>query len=226
MPPIVYQTAARVLAVATLFGALGCSLRQAGPLDLSAPAKAVAVAKPAAKPKSKPKPVTGPVVDCRTAAGTPGVTVKGVGHASHGWEASNLVMVNLPWRAHAAWDPRIAIPAVQVNRNAAPSLVRALNTIWLQAGQNQAEIDRLGLSAIGGGYNYRPMRDGERLSAHAYGCAVDFDPDRNAMGDKSPNFAQAENRYVIDAFRGEGWSWGGVWGRPDGMDFQAGRVMA
>mgnify|MGYP001553412512 CR=1 FL=1 len=212
--PIIYKTAARVLAVATLFGVLGCSLRQTAPLNVVTPAKAVA----AVKAKAKPEIVKGPVSDCRASAGSPA--------ESQDWKSGNLVMVNLPWRAHAAWDRKVAITALQVHRSAAPSLVRALNTIWLQTGHNQAEIDRLGLSAIGGGFNYRPVRDGVKLSAHAYGCAVDFDPDRNALGDTSPNFALAENRYVIDAFREEGWAWGGQWRRPDGMHFQAGRVAA
>ncbi len=113
---------------------------------------------------------------------------------------------------------------LQVHRLAAPSLQAALNLIWEQTGHSQAEIDRVGLSAIGGGFNWRPVRDGAGLSAHAYGCAVDFDPDRNAMGNDAPNFSQPENRYVIDDFRKAGWVWGGTWERPDGMHFQAATI--
>jgi len=159
--------------------------------------------------------------DCRSEYGNPTEIVGGVARASPEWERANLVMVRLPWRAHAAWDHGLAIRSLQVHRLAAPSLQRALGAVWLRAGQSQAEIDRLGLSSIGGGYNWRPVRNGAQLSTHAYGCAVDFDPDRNALGDHAPNFAAPENRYVIEAFRGEGWLWGGNWPTPDGMHFQA-----
>lgn len=162
--------------------------------------------------------------DCRSTYGDPTEMVDGKARANPDWEKANLVMVRLPWRAHAAWDHSLTIRSLQVHRLAAPSLQRALAAVWLRAGQSQAEIDRLGLSLIGGGYNWRPVRNGAQLSAHAYGCAVDFDPDRNALGDARPNFAAPENRYVIDAFRREGWLWGGNWPTPDGMHFQATQV--
>ncbi|ESQ81335.1 M15 family metallopeptidase [Asticcacaulis sp. YBE204] len=168
-------------------------------------------------------------VDCRSAYGDPALTAtSGEVRADPQWEADNLVMVKLPWKAHAAWSPKIAIRSLQVHRLAAPSLERALAAIWAQAGQNQGEIERVGLDAIGGGYNFRPIRKSQgssaTLSTHAYGCAVDFDPLRNALGDTSPNLSAAENRYVIEAFRAEGWVWGGHWPHPDGMHFQAARI--
>lgn len=159
--------------------------------------------------------------DCRTTYGDPSLMEGGVAKANPAWEKANLVMVRLPWRAHAAWNPKLTIRSLQVHRLAAPSLQRAMAAIWMQAGESQAEIDRLGLSSIGGGYNWRPIRSGGALSTHAYGCAVDFDPDRNALGDTAPNFALPQNRYVIEAFRTEGWRWGGAWPTPDGMHFQA-----
>lgn len=169
-------------------------------------------------------------VDCRRTFGEPArVTGTGVS-ADPQWVADNLVTVRLPWKAHAAWDATLPIRTLQVHRLAAPSLERALDRIWTEAGQSQTEIRRLGLDAVGGGYNFRPIRTSQgasgRLSTHAYGCAVDFDPARNALGDAEPNLALPENRYVIDAFRAEGWVWGGHWPQPDGMHFQAARLPA
>ena len=162
--------------------------------------------------------------DCRATYGDPSEIMGGVARANPAWQKANLVRVRLPWRAHAAWDKGLAIRSLQVHRLAAPSLQRALEAVWMRAGESQAEIDRLGLSSIGGGYNWRPVRKGAQLSTHAYGCAVDFDPHRNALGDSQPNLAASENRYVIEAFRQEGWVWGGQWPTPDGMHFQAARV--
>ncbi|MDV6332046.1 M15 family metallopeptidase [Asticcacaulis sp. 201] len=189
---------------------IACSLNRTQDLVLSVPPM---------MPSSWPH-----VDDCRSAYGDPTGAVGGASKASAEWEADNLVTVRLPWHAHAAWNSKLAITGLQVHRLAAPSLTRIVATLWLQAGKSQAEIDRVGLSAIGGGYNFRPVRDGGRLSTHAYGCAVDFDPNRNALGDGAPNFALAENRYVVNAFRTEGWRWGGGWLRPDGMHFEAARL--
>jgi len=139
------------------------------------------------------------------------------------WETTNLVKVAVPWRMVASWAPNMVISTIRVHRKCADSLKRALDTIWLRAG-TQAEIERLGMHLYGGGFTYRPKRSGTTLSMHAYGCAVDFDPARNGFGDRTPNFGQPENRYVVEAFEAEGWVWGGPWSRPDGMHFQAARV--
>ena len=171
-------------------------------------------------------PQTAKWADCRTTYGDPAMSVNGKVKANPAWEAENLVMVKLPWKAKAAWNRKLPIRALQVHKNAAPSLERALTAIWTQAGQSQTEIDRIGLSQIGGGYHFRENRSNAGLSTHAYGCAVDFDPVRNALGNDTPFLAQPENRYVIDAFRKEGWAWGGNWPQPDGMHFQAAYVTS
>lgn len=163
--------------------------------------------------------------DCRSTYGDPTTVVNGKVRANPQWQADNLVMVKLPWKARAAWNSKLRISSLQVHKNAAPSLERALNAIWQEAGRSQTEIDRVGLSSVGGGYNFRENRNNAGLSTHAYGCAVDFDPNRNALGDDTPNLALPENRYVIDAFREQGWAWGGNWRHPDGMHFQAAYVV-
>ncbi len=162
-----------------------------------------------------------PAQDCRNDLGQPTRIVNGASRPNKQWEADNLVMVALPWQAHAAWNAHLAIKGLQVHRRVAVSLQRALADIWTDAGKSQSEIDRVGMSSIGGAFNWRPVRGAGDMSAHAYGCAVDFDPARNVLGSQASNFAEPGNRYVIDDFRKEGWIWGGIWPRPDGMHFQA-----
>lgn len=141
------------------------------------------------------------------------------GLASAAWEAANLVKVPVPWPMVAAWDSKIPIKSIRVHKRCAESLARVLAAIWKAAGNDPAVIGTWGMDLFGGGYNYRVMRGGARLSMHSYGCAVDFDPALNGMGDKTPNFANCPE--VLAAFNAEGWVWGGDWSNPDGMHFEA-----
>jgi peptidoglycan hydrolase-like protein with peptidoglycan-binding domain len=136
------------------------------------------------------------------------------GQASAKWERANLTTVKCPWVLRYSGR---AVAGIRIHKKAAASLARVLDAIWDRVGQSQAEIDRIGMSVYGGGYNFRLMRGGSNLSMHSWGCAVDFDPARNGLGDKTP----AMDRLVIEEFEREGWEWGGHWSRPDGMHFQA-----
>jgi hypothetical protein len=139
------------------------------------------------------------------------------------WEAANLVRVDFPWKAVLAWDTDTPVRSVRIHRRCAQSLVRVLQAIWSAAGRDQATIKAWGMHLYGGGFEYRPVRGGKALSSHSWGCAVDFDPERNGYGDTTPNFANVPE--VLKAFADEGWEWGGPW-RPkaDGMHWQAART--
>lgn len=143
------------------------------------------------------------------------------GLANQDWVKDNIISLETPWRLVTAWDGKL-VRGVSVHQKCAPSLSRVFKAIWLAAKQDQKTIDYWGMNLFGGGFNYRLVRGGSSLSMHAYGCAVDFDPARNGMGDTTPNFANVPA--VLKAFADEGWIWGGDWGRPDGMHWQAARV--
>lgn len=140
-------------------------------------------------------------------------------NASAAWESKNLTSVKCPWVLRYAGKP---VSGIRVHKKVAASLERVLKAIWDRVGHNQSEIDRIGMSVYGGGYNFRAMRGGTSLSMHSYGCAVDFDPANNGLGDKTPKM----DRRVIEEFEREGWEWGGHWSRPDGMHFQAALTRA
>ncbi|HQS09488.1 MAG TPA: M15 family metallopeptidase [Xanthobacteraceae bacterium] len=133
------------------------------------------------------------------------------------WEGRNLVVVKCPWVLRYEGKP---VAGIRIHRKCAASLEQVLADIWARVGKSQAEIDRIGMSVYGGSFNFRPMRGVKSLSMHAYGCAIDFDPGRNGLGDKTP----AMDERVIRAFEAAGWEWGGHWSRPDGMHFQAART--
>ena len=133
----------------------------------------------------------------------------------------NLVGVQFPWMCVTSWDGK-PYRRVQVHKLCAESLQRVLMAIWDAAGHSQDKINEWGLNKCGGGYSFRKMRNGTSLSMHSYGCAIDFDPDRNGFGDPSPHFAQCPE--VLKAFADEGWEWGGDWHTKDGMHWQAARA--
>lgn len=144
------------------------------------------------------------------------------GLASSTWEAANLVTIPIPWAAVASWEPATKIKRIRCHRKVSASLERVLAAIWLASGCSQAKIAEWGMDQYGGGYQFRAMRGGNRLSTHAYGIAQDWDPARNGMGDKTPNFANCPE--VIAAFKAEGWECGIDWASPDAMHFQAARL--
>jgi hypothetical protein len=80
------------------------------------------------------------------------------------------------------------------------------------------EFDRRGLKPIsGGGYAPRPIRGSSEWSAHAFGSAIDIDPEANPLGGKGkmPDWVGPFARKL-------GLVWGGYWqGRPDPMHFEA-----
>jgi hypothetical protein len=84
-----------------------------------------------------------------------------------------------------------------------------------------AEIQRQGLQSriatFGGCFSFRQQRTGTKLSTHAWGNAIDLNPDSNAQGsagDMDPG--------LIEIFRTAGFEWGGEWAGTarDPMHFQ------
>lgn len=139
------------------------------------------------------------------------------------WEANNIVRVEFPWECGVlAWDTNTRVKSCRVHRKCADSLKRVFAAIWAASGRNEAKIREWGMHLYGGGFEFRQVRGGSGLSSHSWGCAVDFDPLRNAMGDTTPNFANVPE--VIKAFEAEGWECGIHWSRPDAMHFQAART--
>lgn len=146
------------------------------------------------------------------------------------WEAGNIVYISPPFRMTYAGQP---VKKIRVHKHCAESLLRVLNNLLAAATKinpkdPQATLDYVGASIFGGCVMYRLMRGGDSLSIHSYGAAIDLDPARNGLYDKTPNFAN--HPWVVKAFKDEGWRWGGDWNgngssaderKADGMHFQA-----
>lgn len=157
--------------------------------------------------------------DCAAYYGTPDPNGNGV--PDRAWEDANLVWIRPRWMMVLAWDRSRTVKRIRIHKSCAPSLERVLDGIAQQyPGQEQLERHRLHL--FGGAYHFRLMRGSTKLSMHAYGCAIDLDPEGNPLGCRWRTGMIP--RAVVEAFAREGWVWGGGWKRPDAQHFQAARV--
>jgi hypothetical protein len=146
------------------------------------------------------------------------------------WEADNIVYITPPFRMTYAGQP---VKRIRVHRRCAESLGRVLQRLLDAATKvdpknPQKVLDHWGVSIFGGCVMYRLMRGGSSPSIHSYGAAIDLDPARNGLSDRTPRFAEFPQ--VLAAFKAEGWRWGGDWNgngssaderRADGMHWQA-----
>lgn len=85
----------------------------------------------------------------------------------------------LPFSFPLAWDLAQSVKSIACHEIVAEPLTR----IFADAAQHYGEqrYRSLGLDLYGGCYAYRTMRAGLSLSMHAYGIAVDIDPQRNQL---------------------------------------------
>lgn len=116
----------------------------------------------------------------------------------------------LPFPLPLSWDPAQQVRNLYCHRR----LASVFPAVF-------AEIERRGLRdklrTYGGCFNFRSKRSGSKLSTHAWGIAIDLNPETNGMGrdgDMAPG--------IVKVFESFGFTWGGRWsGRgKDPMHFQ------
>lgn len=153
------------------------------------------------------------------------------GTASSRWMASNLVFVPVPWVMVTAWAPYARVRKIYFHQKCSAALSEVLANIWQEAGKKQVIIDQWGMNLFGGSFAFRTMRGSSSLSMHSWGCAIDFDPARNGLGDYTPILTPSHP--VALCFKKAGAVHGADWNgnqkvlderRPDAMHFQFARV--
>lgn len=97
-------------------------------------------------------------------------------------DESNLVMINFPYLMLYEGS---AVTRTRCHKLVAESIVRILKKTLDHYGLD--EIRRLRLDQYGGCFNYRKTVSGQSASMHAWGIAVDIDPEHNAYSCKSPH---------------------------------------
>lgn len=90
--------------------------------------------------------------------------------------------------------------------------------------QTSSEIGSY-LFPVGGTYNYRVIGGTRRLSAHAFGIAIDLAPDRRdywrwASRQQGEERLKAYPPQIVEAFEKNNFIWGGKWGHFDIMHYE------
>jgi hypothetical protein len=135
------------------------------------------------------------------------------------WLIEHMGWVTPPFKMFYDGRP---VTRFQLHEKCVDSMNRVLEDIWNRAERSQDLIHLWGADVFGGSYNYRLKRGQSTLSMHSYGCAIDLDPTNNGFNSRVHKFFSASP--VVQAFKAEGWVWGGDWSSPDAMHFQAARV--
>lgn len=126
------------------------------------------------------------------------------------WQSGFLATARLPFPLSLSWDRSRVVNSMTCHK----LLASAFSDVFLR-------IQNAGLQAslisFGGCFSFRPQRTGTKLSTHAWGIAVDLNPESNEQGTEGNM-----NPDIVLIFRESGFEWGGDWhGRSrDPMHFQ------
>jgi D-alanyl-D-alanine carboxypeptidase len=126
------------------------------------------------------------------------------------WRSEFLDRVTLPFPMTLSWDHSHSVRAITCHKLLAGPFTTVFDRIQSSGLQNK-------ITSFGGCFSFRPQRTGTKLSTHAWGIAIDLNPETNeqgTVGNMDPG--------LIATFRAAGFEWGGDWqGRPrDPMHFQ------
>lgn len=149
------------------------------------------------------------IVEIEALYGNPRPFMRDDGTVSPFWEL-RMVKVELPGPLPLGWDQGTSVRYVRVNQIIAQEVDRVFAAL-----KSEGLWDHI--QTFDGAYCWRPKRGGQKVSMHGFGGAMDFNASENELGTRG-----SMNPKVVDVFVGHGWTWGGVWRRPDPMHFQWG----
>ncbi len=141
-----------------------------------------------------------------------------------GKPGSNQVSLTIPYPMRIAWNKRQTITRFSCHAKVKDSMERVL--VQVKEHYGLEEIKRLRLDLFGGCLNVRKMRGGSRWSMHAWGIAIDIDPERNQLrwGRDRATLDNPEYDAWWEAWEAEGWTSLGRARNFDWMHSQAARI--
>lgn len=123
----------------------------------------------------------------------------------YGPVGENQVKVTVPYTLKIAWNKSQKVNRITCHKKVAESVLYVLETV-----QNhyKEEISNLGLDLFGGCLNVRKMRGGTNWSTHAWGIAIDWNPERNKLrwNYDLALFAKSEYNRWWEIWESEGWT--------------------
>lgn len=114
-------------------------------------------------------------------------------NAFYGPVGTNQGKANSPYPLKLSWNKRRIVRRFTCHEKVAPAIERVLQKVLDHYGIE--EIRRLKLDMWGGALNVRKMRGGSKWSTHAWGAAVDWDPQNNALRWDSQKASLAKQEY-------------------------------
>ncbi len=113
--------------------------------------------------------------------------------------------VDLPYEMRIAWNLADTIQSFACHEAVAVSVERVLGRV--ASAYAPETIKLLGLDLWGGCFNFRKKRGGSTLSMHAFGVAIDWDPERNQLkwDHTRARLAKADAEEWWKCWEAEGW---------------------
>lgn len=159
-----------------------------------------------------------------------GNPANGDGTLNEAWEGENIRKVPPPdgWQLYYQTDSGpVPVSGVRMHRLLEDSFVAVLDDVWRHAKtqlggsatveQIRESLHRSRLDQHGGGFSFRRITDGRRLSLHSYGIAIDWDPEHNPRKDPMVNTLP---EWWYEIWANHGWSDGRSFRTPDPMHVQ------
>lgn len=140
------------------------------------------------------------------------------GYPTESWKKEFLTKIKSPYPMVLAWDTTKQVRSITCHKLIAESLSRILQNI---ADKFYGRYTESRVNLFGGVYEFRRVSGSAKLSLHAYGAAIDLDPERNGRGYLYDGGEKMISPVVVDIFRLENWKWGGDFINPDCMHFEA-----
>jgi len=162
----------------------------------------------------------------------------GDGALDQKWFYANIKMFRLPFPMYKSWGDFGAIKTFQAHKLAGDKIIAAFTKMLALASmraeddskKNMVSTEEAKPDALawlraqkydiwGGCFEWRKVRGGAEWSKHGFGVAVDICPDIGQLGNVEER--DSYPRFIVDAFKSEGFSWGGDFiGRVDPMHFE------
>lgn len=107
---------------------------------------------------------------------------------------SNLTSILLPYPMKIAWETSSITKKMSCHKLIAEPVRRIFEQTLQYYGETR--IAQLGLDLYGGCFNDRSIRAGTTKSMHAWGIAIDLDPDHNGLNTHAPKARFSGREYV------------------------------
>jgi hypothetical protein len=137
------------------------------------------------------------------------------GLVSPTWYSNNIIRWTPPYNMYYS-EGHVPLKTLLIHKKCKPAFDAAFTEVYNFFKVDGVVEQRLNIS--GGTYNFRLMRGGSKLSVHAYGIAIDMDPEHNPFPHHwTPNGISKDFVAIMEK---HGFYWRGTNGDIDPMHFQ------